>query len=125
MSRCDRDTLWRQGAPAQPGAGAGAQKKTTHFNLIVPPADATDRYEELRAAVLRGELAACFGLGILRRQGLAAWIRALGQRRHAEMAYCDHPTTPAITVDPLPAAGDLTRLIAGIIIAIAMEPAHG
>ena len=27
MSRRDRGTLWCQGAPAQPGAGAGAQKK--------------------------------------------------------------------------------------------------
>jgi hypothetical protein len=73
------------------------------------------------------KLIAEIGLGNagLCRQGLAAWIRALGQRRHAEMARCDHSTTPAITVDPLPAAGDLTRLIAGIIIAIAMEPAHG
>jgi hypothetical protein len=81
-----------------------------------------DRYEQLRAAVLRTELTAYSGLGILRRQGLAAWIRALAQRPLAEMARDDHPTTPAVTADPLP-AGDLTRLIAGVIIAMAMEPA--
>jgi hypothetical protein len=38
------------------------------------------------------------------------------------MARDDHPTTPAVTADPLP-AGDLTRLIADVIIAMAMEPA--
>ncbi|MEY9880515.1 hypothetical protein [Bradyrhizobium sp. USDA 329] len=102
-------------------SGRWRAKKTTYFNLIVPPADATDRYEELRAAVLRGSSPPA---------SASAFFAAKGslhgsERRHAEMAYCDHPTTPAIKIDPLPAAGDLTRLIAGIIIAIAMEPAHG
>ena len=83
-----------------------------------------DRYEKLRAAVLRAELTACPGLGILRRQGVAAWIRALGQESHAEAACLNHRGTPSAPDDPSPAASDLARLIAGIIIAIAMEPIH-
>ncbi|WP_370141002.1 MULTISPECIES: hypothetical protein [unclassified Bradyrhizobium] len=59
MSRRDRDTLWHQ-VHRRSLERALARKKTTHFNLIVPPADGTDRYEELRAAVLGGELNACF-----------------------------------------------------------------
>src|SRR5271166_101070 len=77
MSRCDRGTLRRQGAPAQSGAGAGAQKKTNQSNLIIAPPDVTDVYEKLRAAVLSAKPTANPGLGIIRRRGLAAWIRAL------------------------------------------------
>jgi hypothetical protein len=73
---------------------------------------------------LRAELAACPDLGILRLRGLAAWIRALGHGRHAETARCDHRPAPAIAPDRSAAASDLTRLIAGILVAIAMEPAH-
>jgi hypothetical protein len=102
----------------------GAQKKTTHSSLIPAPADSTDRYEKLRAAVLRAELTACPGLGMLRRRGLASWIRALGQEPHTEAVCCDHRVALSATNDPPPAASDLTRLIAGIIVAIAMEPVH-
>ena len=124
MSRRDRGTLRRQGAPAQPGAGAGAQKKTNQSSLIVASADAADTYEKLRAAVLHAEPTACPGLGILRRRGLAAWIRALGQESHAEAACGDHRSRALGHADPSPAASDITRLIAGIIVALAMEPVH-
>ena len=124
MSRGDRGTLRRQGASTQSGARAGAQKKTTQSVLIVPPADARDRYEQLRAAVLRTEPAACPGLGILRRRGLAAWIRALGREPHVEAACCDHRPALAVSHDPSPAPNDITRLLASILVAIAMEPIH-
>jgi hypothetical protein len=88
------------------------------------PADVAVIYEKLRAAVLSADLTASPGLGILRRQGLAAWIRALGQKPHAETACCDHQPRPSAGPDPSPRASDITRLIASIIVAIAMEPVH-
>ena len=62
------------------------------------------------------------GLGILRRQGLAAWMRALGHDPHAEAA-CRAPQPPPFA-KPDPSASDVTRLIAGIIVSLAMEPIH-
>jgi hypothetical protein len=74
--------------------------------------------------VLRAELTACPGLGILRRRGLAAWLRALGQELDAEVVCHDHQLAPSAPHDPSPATSAITRLIAGIIVAIAMEPVH-
>jgi hypothetical protein len=73
---------------------------------------------------LRAEFTACPGLGILRRRGLAAWVRALGQEPHAEAVCLDYRLAPSAPHDPSPATSDITRLIAGIIVAIAMEPVH-
>jgi len=94
--------------------------------MIVPPAptDAASSYEKLRAAVLRAEFTACPGLAILRRRGLAAWIRIRGQGGDAVAAYHDHRLAPSAPNDPSPATSDITRLIAGILVAIAMEPRH-
>ena len=100
------------------------KKKTTQSSLIVAPAGATDRYEKLRSAVLRADFTACPGLGVLRRRGLAAWMRALGQEPHSAAACCDHRLASSDPPDPSPATSDLTRLIAGILVAIAMEPVH-
>src|SRR5712691_2178290 len=124
MCRCDRNAVRNQGAPAQPGTGAGAQKKTNRSNLIVAPSDTAERYETLRAAVLRGGGAACPGLGILHRRGVAEWIRALGQEPPVEVACSDDRLTPLTPHDPAPATSDITRLVAGILVAIAMEPVH-
>ena len=103
--------------------GRWRAKKTNQSGLIVAP-DAGDAYEKLRTAVLRAEPAACPGLGILRRRGLAAWLRALGQEPHAEAACRDHPPAPSAAYDSSPAASDIPRLIAGIIVALAMESVH-
>jgi len=73
---------------------------------------------------LRADFTACPGLGVLRRRGLAAWIRALGQEPHSAAACCDYRLAPSTPPDPSPATSDLTRLIAGILVAIAMEPVH-
>jgi len=73
---------------------------------------------------LRAELSACPGLGILRRRGLAAWVRALGQELHVVATRDDHRLAPSILHDPSAATSDITRLIAGILVAIAMEPVH-
>jgi hypothetical protein len=63
----------------------------------------------------------CSGLGIIRRRGLAAWIRECGSEPQVEAV---RTAAPATTRDLLPAASDLARLLAGIIVALATEPAH-
>jgi hypothetical protein len=78
----------------------------------------------LRAAVLRTDLTACPGLGVLRRRGLAAWIRTLGPELHSEATRRDHrPAGTAPQASP-PVTSDITRLIAGILVAIALEGVH-
>lgn len=81
-------------------------------------------YEKLRTAVLAGEAATSPGLGILRRRGLAAWMRVQGQESHAKVACRDPEPPPSAKPDLSPPASDVTRLIAGIIVSLAMEPMH-
>lgn len=81
-------------------------------------------YEKLRTAVLSGEAATAPGLGILRRQGLAAWMRALGHEPPAAVACRDPEPTALPKPNLLPPASDITRLIAGILVSLAMEPMH-
>ena len=84
-----------------------------------------ESYEVLRAAVLRSELASCLGVGLLRRRGMAAWIRDKGQEASAEVDEASRPNLALCAIRPdLPARNDLTSLLAGIIVAIAMEPVH-
>src|SRR5258708_15300089 len=52
VSRCNRVTLRRQGAQAQPGAGAGAQKKTHTSSLVVTPTDTAPTYPKAAPPVL-------------------------------------------------------------------------
>jgi len=51
-------------------------------------------------------------------------MRALGQEPHSAAACRDHRLAPSAPPDPSPATSDLTRLIAGILVTIAMEPVH-
>jgi hypothetical protein len=81
-------------------------------------------YEKLRAAILSAEAAACPGLGILRCQGMAAWMRVLGQASHAEVACCTPELPSSAKPDLSPPESEVTRLIAGIIVSLAMEPMH-
>jgi hypothetical protein len=55
---------------------------------------------------------------------MAEWIRTLGQEPPVEVACSDYRLTPSTPHDPEPATSDITRLIAGILVAIAMEPVH-
>jgi hypothetical protein len=85
-------------------------------------------YEKLRAAVLNAEPSTYSGLCIIRRRGLAAWIRECGSESQIEAVRTNHQAVPPTTHALSPAASDLTRLLAGIIVALAMEPAahaHG
>jgi hypothetical protein len=107
------------------GAASNARwraKKTKQSGLTVSVADAVGAYEKLRAAVLNAAPSTYSGLCIIRRRGLAAWIRECGPEPHAEAGRSDH--RPSITHDLSPAARDLTRLLAGIIVALTTEPAH-
>lgn len=81
-------------------------------------------YERLRAAVLSAELVPGTDLGTLRRRGLASWLRGLILQPPAEPARARLELTPAAIADPAPAASELTRIIAGIVIALIAEPAH-
>jgi hypothetical protein len=85
--------------------------------------DAVDTYELLRAAVLRGDPDAGPHLGVLRREGLTAWSRSLIEAP-AISAQISGPAQPPIRHAPAPAPSELTRLIAGIVLAITAEPAH-
>jgi hypothetical protein len=87
-------------------------------------ADAVDAYELLRAAVLRADPDAGSNLGVLRREGLTAWSRSLIEARDigAPLPWPARqlPTWP----DAASAPSELTRLIAGIVLAITAEPVH-
>jgi hypothetical protein len=122
MSPGDRDTVWRQGPSAKFGARAGAQKKTNQSaSTIAAASKVADAYESLRAAALSGEATASPGVGILRRQGLAAWMRALEHPPHPDG---DHPMTAPSPASELPPSSQLTRLIASIIVSVGTEHAH-
>lgn len=88
-------------------------------------AGAVDTYELLRAAVLRADPDASPNLDVLRRKGLTAWSRSLIETHNVGSTPADLvrrlPAWPSATADE---AGELTRLIAGIVLAITAEPAH-
>jgi hypothetical protein len=74
--------------------------------------------------VLNAEPSTCSGLCIIRRRGLAAWIRESGAESQVEAVGTNHHAAPTITRDLPPAASDLARLLAGIIVTLATEPVH-
>jgi hypothetical protein len=99
-------------------------KKTNQSALTNAAAsNAADAYESLRAAALCAEPPASPGLGILRRQGLAAWMRALD---HPPPSDGDrHPTIVRSPASDVPQeSSELTRLIASIIVSVGTEHAH-
>jgi hypothetical protein len=85
---------------------------------------AIDAYERLRAAVLSAEPVPGADLGTVRRRGLAAWLRGLILQPSAEPARARLEPARNTIADPAPAATELTRVIAGIVIALVAEPAH-
>ena len=92
---------------------------------MIPPINTVTAYEDLRAAVLSAQECNCLGLGILRRHGLAAWIRDLGPGSRAAPPGFEHRQPDlSIARDPTAASDELTRLIAGIVLALATEAHH-
>jgi hypothetical protein len=86
--------------------------------------DAANTYETLRAAVLNAEPITGFGLHIIRRHGLAAWLKHHGSEPYPATACSGHRPISPTTHDLSPATNDLTRLLAGIIVDLATEPGH-
>ncbi|MGH6741201.1 MAG: hypothetical protein ACREDY_19625 [Bradyrhizobium sp.] len=74
--------------------------------------------------MLNAEPSSCSGLGIIRHRGLAAWIRECGSEPQVEAVRTNYHAAPTTTGDLPPAASDLARLLAGIIVALATEPTH-
>ena len=86
--------------------------------------DAVHAYERLRTAVLNAEPGVDSDLYIIRRRGLAAWIRQCGAESRPEVIHSDHRSAFSATHDLSPATRDLTRLLAGIVVALTTEPVH-
>ena len=62
--------------------------------------------------------------GTVRRRGLATWLKGLILQPPAEPARARPEPMPNTIADPAPATSELTRIIAGIVIALVAEPAH-
>jgi len=83
-----------------------------------------DAYERLRAAALGTEPVCGPDLGTVRRHGLAGWLERLTVQPLAAPTRARPEPLPAPIVGAVPAADELTRLIAGIVVALAVETAH-
>lgn len=88
----------------------------------VSPDRWTRRYEELRGAALEGTrpVAGPWGLGLLVRQGLVAWMRAWPQSRqetHVAPAVCSAPA-PAM---PASVSGPLVDVLTNMIFTTRQE----
>ena len=82
-------------------------------------------YENLRIAVLGAEPAPRADVGMVRHRGLTSWLREPNVKPIAQQPCAGQDRTPGVAVDPAPATTELTRLIAGIVFALATEPVHG
>ena len=82
-------------------------------------------YENLRIAVLGAEPVPRANVGTVRLRGLASWLREPNVKPIAQQPCAGQDRTPGVAVDPAPATTELTRLIAGIVFALAAEPVHG
>jgi hypothetical protein len=98
-----------------------------------------DAYERLRAAVLNAEPLPGTDLGTVRHRGLAAWLKGLippplNKSARAKLEPVNAVANPAPNgacslhktgdAEASPAASELTRIIAGIVIALVTEPSH-
>lgn len=82
-------------------------------------------YEQLRAVALGAEAAGGPDLGTVHRHGLASWLKAPVHKPVAQPLLDDMPRLPGASIDSEPHISELTRLMAGIVVALAGEPAHG
>lgn len=119
--RRDRRSFWPRRPSAKPGAGAHAQKKTTRFSVAANAGRVVDAYERLRAAVVGAQQIPGAGLATLRRQGMAAWIKASDS--------IPGPTSPLPAARRPPTAGaiarnELTLILASLVVTLSAEPTH-
>lgn len=81
-------------------------------------------YETLRAAVLSSEPVRGPALKILRHNGLTRRLKAPIPEPTAPTLCPARARSSAANGDPVVTTAELTRLIAGIVVALAAEPAH-
>lgn len=95
----------------------------THAGSSISAIQPGAAYEALRAAVLGGHSSGQYGLAIIIHRGLTAWL--------GEMKTSAPPATPsAVTsrrsigsIPPASTPNELTRVLAGIIVALTTEDA--
>jgi hypothetical protein len=88
--------------------------------VSLPQGDTVTAYEELRSAVLSAEIAGCSGLGVLRRSGLATWMRQeVADAEQSQIARSDQSPPDAAIAPQAAAPNALTGVMAGIILALA------
>ena len=85
----------------------------------------THDYEALRAAVLGAEPTRGSDPGMLRHRGLTSWLRAPISEPMVQLTGAMQDHAPDASAEPAPTTAELTRLIAGIVVALAAEPVHG
>jgi hypothetical protein len=114
-------SFWPRRPSTKSGAGAHAQKKTTRLSVAVNMGRVVDAYERLRAAIVGAQQIPGAGLATLRRQGMAAWIKA---------SYsAPDPTSPLLAPRRPPTAGaiarnELTLILASLVVTLSAEPTH-
>jgi hypothetical protein len=89
--------------------------------VSLPQGDTVAAYEELRTAVLSAQIGGCSGLGVLRRAGLATWMREVVDAGPCQIASSDQSPPDPDIARPAAAPNALTGLMAGIVIALAKE----
>ena len=81
-------------------------------------------YEALRAAVLSGRSNGQRGLAILIHRGLAAWIGEMKPEQAVSAPPAAVPTRSANSTSLMPQTSELTRVLAGIVLALTTESTH-
>jgi hypothetical protein len=85
----------------------------------------TSDYETLRAAALSAEPPRGAGFGVVRRHGLASWLKVPQSEQIIQPSRAHQVRSPGAGIDPAPATSELAHLIAGIVMSLAAEPANG
>lgn len=98
-----------------------SRAKTTRFSVAANAGRVVDAYERLRAGVVGAQQISGAGLATLRRQGMAAWIKASDS--------IPGPTSPLPAARRPPTAGaiarnELTLILASLVVTLSAEPTH-
>ncbi len=90
---------------------------------MVPTRTAQD-YEILRASVLSSAPPRGSGIGTVCHQGLANWLKQPVSEPVAPTCAYPHNVSPAAGAGSTGSSTELTRVIADIVVALALEPEH-
>lgn len=91
---------------------------------MAPTRTAQD-YEMLRASALGSAPPRGSGTGTVCHQGLASWLNEPATKPIAPTCAYPYRVSPAAAVGPTTSRTELTRVIADIVVALALEPGHG